>query len=89
LFDQDLVAINALGRGAPSCLQIFEEIKPVPQTSASQLVATLGISQPTVQSALKKLVEVGILQALGERKRDRVYVYRKYLDILEQGAEPL
>jgi len=31
---------------------------------------------------------IGILKELSSKKRDNVYIYRKYLDILEDGAEP-
>jgi hypothetical protein len=35
------------------------------------------------------MLELGILEEITAKKRDRVYVYRKYLDILDEGAEPL
>lgn len=34
------------------------------------------------------MVSVGVLEEITKMKRDKVYVYRKYLDILEKDAEP-
>ncbi len=42
---------------------------------------------PTARSALNYLKSIGILEEVNGKKRDRVYLYRKYLDILEYGAE--
>lgn len=33
------------------------------------------------------MVEFGFIEEMSGKKRDKVYVYRKYLDILEEGAE--
>jgi hypothetical protein len=35
------------------------------------------------------MVALGILEEMSGKKRDRVYAYRRYLDILEEGAQPL
>jgi hypothetical protein len=34
------------------------------------------------------MVELGILEEMSGKKRDKVYVYRTYLNILEEGAKP-
>jgi len=35
------------------------------------------------------LEQMGIVDEVTGRQRDRVYVYRRYLDILNEGAQPL
>ena len=49
----------------------------------------LGISQPTVTSAIDHLVKLGIAQEATGRKRKKLYVYDAYLKILNEGTEPI
>ncbi|MDR1595321.1 MAG: Fic family protein [Puniceicoccales bacterium] len=73
--------INAVGRGRFSCLAIFERAKRVPQVSSNAL-GDLKLSQPTVRIALKTLEVVGIFKEISGKKRNKTYVFKKYLDIL-------
>lgn len=88
LFNEDAKKINSLGRIRFTCEKIFELLKRLPQVNASHLCEALEISAPTARSALKNLTEIGILEEFSQKKRDKAYVYRKYLNILEDGAEP-
>ena len=47
----------------------------------------LGVSYPTAASGLKTLANIGIVQEITGRGRDRVFVYRDYLDLLNEGTE--
>lgn len=89
LFAQDIAKIEGLGRARFSCLQLFEYIKKLPQVSASFLMKEFAMTPPTIRSALNQLLKLGILEEVTGMKRDKVYVYRRYLAILEDGAEPL
>lgn len=89
LFDSDMQKIQTLGRVQPSCLQVFEYMKKLPQVSVPLLVKDLQLSAPTVRSAIKQLEELGIFKEISKKKRDKVYIYKKYLDLLEEGSEPL
>jgi len=35
------------------------------------------------------LVKLGVLHEISGKKRDKVYVYKKYLSLLKEGTEPL
>ncbi len=89
LFEADIAKIESLGRVKYSCLQTFEYMKKMPQLSVPRLAQELEISAPTARSALNTMVNLGVLEEVSGKKRDRVYVYRRYLSILENGAEPL
>jgi len=88
-FEQDLAKIQTLGRAKFSCLQIFEYLKKLPQISVSPLSQELGLSAPTVRSAINHLVALGVLKEISNKQRDKVYVYKQYLDLLSEGSEPL
>lgn len=89
LFDQDMEKISTLGRGRFSCQQILEYMKLLPQVTAPLIANQLKMSTPTARISLNHMISLGILQEITNKKRDKVYVYRKYLDILEEGAKPL
>lgn len=89
VFVKDLAKINTLGRSKNSCLQVFEYLKKLPQVSVPIIAQALKISQPTVRNAIHHLVELDILKEVSKKKRDKVYVYKQYLKLLEEGSEPL
>jgi len=89
LFAQDYAKIMALKRVRFSCEQIFEYLKRLPQVTISLLSTELNMSLPTVRSALNHMIDLDILQEISGQKRNKIYVYKRYLKILEDGAEPL
>jgi len=89
LFKNDLAKIDSLGRARFSCTQTLEYLKKLPQVSVTLLSQELNITAPTARSSLTHMVNLGILEEMSGKKRDKVYVYRKYLNILDDGAKPL
>ncbi|MBS1986926.1 Fic family protein [Candidatus Dependentiae bacterium] len=89
LFDTDLAKIETLGRVKFTCLTLFEFLKRLPQVSVASVAQELSISAPTARNALKALETLGILKEISGKQRDKVYVYKKYLDVLEEGSEPI
>lgn len=88
LFDQDIAKIATLGRARFSCEQVFEYLKKLPQVTVPFLAKELGMTAPTARNSLNHMVELNILEEISGKKRDKVYVYRHYLNILEYGAQP-
>ena len=43
----------------------------------------LSISKPTAGKAIEVLIKAGILGEVGERKRDRLFRYEGYLQVLD------
>jgi Fic family protein len=89
LFAEDFTKVNALGRARFACLHTLEYLKELPQVSVPLLSQELGMTAPTARSALQKLLQLGIVAEISGKQRDRVYVYQRYLNILEEGTEPL
>lgn len=88
LFNHDLQKIATLGKARFSCEQVLEYIKRLPQVTVPSLANALMITAPTARSALNHLTSLGVLKEVSGKLRHKVYVYRNYLDILEEGAEP-
>lgn len=73
----------------PATRRVFESFCEQPVASLPLLARRLDVTHPTVSKAARHLVDLGILIESTGRQRDKTYVYRKYLDILSEGTEPL
>lgn len=83
LFLEDFAQISSLGRVKFPCQNILEYMKLLPQVTVHKIVKELGMTAPTARHALELMVGMKILEEITGKKRDRIYVYRKYLDLLE------
>jgi Fic family protein len=88
IFTKDLEKISRLGRARFSCEHVLDYMKRLPQVTVPVLAKALKMAPPTARSALNHLTSLGVLQEVSGKKRDKIYVYRTYLNILEDGAEP-
>lgn len=88
LFEQDLQKIVNLGRARFSCEQTLEYMKRLPQVTVPLIAQELQMTAPTARTALNHMTSIDVLEEISGKKRDKVYVYRKYLSLLEDGAEP-
>ncbi len=89
LFRQDRERITAESDRAGSALRIHDLFQQNPFLSSNQLVRETGLSAPTVNAALADLERCGIVEEVTGRKRGRVFGYRRYLAILNEGTDPL
>lgn len=88
LFEKDVAKIEETGRARFVCMQVLEYMKLLPQVNVAMLAKELNITAPTARHALELMRKLDILTEISGKKRDKIYVYRKYLDILEEGAKP-
>lgn len=88
-FEEDSQKMEDLGRGAASARRVHHFLKKHPITSVPLAVKELGLTAPTVRSALEHLERMGIVRETTGKKRDRIYLYDPYVKILDEGTEPL
>jgi Fic family protein len=89
LVDSDRKKIEALGRSAASVLRVHQYAQTHPILSIATAAEEIGITFPTVAAAVHRLRELGIFREVTGKRRGRLYTYRGYLDILNEGTEPL
>ena len=85
----DRAAVQGVGRTAGSTLQVHHALLARPINTIARLSADTKLSVPTVTSALSALTELGLVREITGRKRGRVFSYAPYLEVLQQGTEPL
>ena len=88
LADQDRDLIGSLGRAAESALKIHKAMLERPLATSGWLVEKTGLTAATVNKALTNLERLSILEELTAQKRNRVFGYEKYIEIMNQGTEP-
>ena len=79
----------ALGRPAGSALQVHEALQKRPLLNIARAADVTGLSQPTVSASLQRMIDLGVVREVTGRRRDRLFAYGPYVDLLSEGTEPL
>lgn len=87
LCDRDRDRISTLGRAAASALQVHRLLLQQPLVSSNWLVERSGRSAATINKALASLEQLGLLREVTSGRRNRLFCYHEYVDILNRGAE--
>jgi Fic family protein len=87
MFRSDRARIEGAGRRAGSALRVHEALKVRPIQSMSTAREAAVLSFPAASSAMDLLVELGIARELTGKRRNRLFVYDQYLNVLSEGTE--
>ena len=58
-----------------------------PIATSQWLVEKVGLTPATANKALSHLVHLGIVREITTQKRNRVFSYAEYLEVLNRGTE--
>ncbi|WP_428537668.1 Fic family protein [Rhodopila sp.] len=89
LFGNDRARIEQLGRPAATAMRLHQFLQRRGLTTIPDASRQLGLSQPTVTSAIGHLRKLGIVRETTGRQRGKVFVYGGFLDLLSEGTDPL
>jgi Fic family protein len=87
LSNQDCDKISGLGRAAASTLLVHRALMEHPIATSGSLVKKTGITPATVNKALGHLEQLGIVKELTAQKRNRLFIYAGYIEIMSRGTE--
>jgi Fic family protein len=87
MFREHRTVIQTRGRRAGSALRVHEAIKARPILSMPEICRATGLSFPAASSAMSLLVDLGIARELTGKRRNRLFLYDRYLAILNEGTE--
>ena len=88
LFETDRHKIEALGRPAASALRVHQFLQHKPIMGIPEMAQKSELSIPTIAKSIRHLVELEIAQEITGKQRGRLFVYGRYLDILNKGTDP-
>jgi Fic family protein len=86
VFSADRELIQTQGRRAGSALRVCEALASRPILTLSGTTERTGLSFPGASDGMKLLGELGIVNELTGKKRNRVYAYTRYLAMLGEGT---
>jgi Fic family protein len=84
---RDRDAIDGLGRAAASALGVHRALLQHPIATSNWLVGATGLTPATVNKSLVRLEELGIVRELTARRRNRIFSYASYVEIMDRGTE--
>jgi len=85
LFDEDEEKLKDMGARRGSAYQVLLQMRETPYTSAKRLEQSTGLSINTVSSVLMELRDRGII-AEAQGLRRRLFLYRNYIELMDEGA---
>lgn len=89
LFQEDERHIQQSQRAASTALRAFRVFCERPLVTLNQVCERTGLSFPTATRAVQALEKLNIVREITGQRRNRVFAYQKYLDILSEGTEAL
>ena len=86
---RDQQRIQGLGRVSKSALLVHRVFMEHPVRRVDALHGETKMVVNTINKVLKKLIEQKIIREVTGKKKNRVYAYTQYIDILSEGTEPI
>ena len=87
LSNHDRDRISRLGRVAASMLKVHRALLEHPIATSGSLVEKTGFTPATVNKALGHLEQLGIVKELTAQRRNRLFSYAGYIEIMSRGTE--
>ncbi len=81
LKENDIRKISTMGRSSENALKIYEGLFDKPTTTIEDIMNRLEISNATAGRLAEKLIDLGILININNKSRNKVFVYKEYMDI--------
>ena len=89
LFDKDAQKIATLGKASSSALRLFHLMQKRPVMSLAVAAKQLKVSFPTAASGMTNLERLKIVRETTGLERGKLFVYDRYLKLLQEGTEPI
>ncbi len=89
LFQENHARLAAERHTSGSSIKIHEHLKQRPITSIGDASDRTGLAFQTALTTLERLASLGIVEEITGRQRSRLYVYSDYVNLLNEGTEPL
>ena len=89
LFEADRKRLETHKRSSSSLLRMHELLRQRPIWTAPKLALAMDLSGPGVRKLISTMIEEDLLREISGKERYQVYCYQRYLDILNEGTEPL
>ncbi|HEX9986015.1 MAG TPA: Fic family protein [Thermoanaerobaculia bacterium] len=87
LLREDRAKVEQQGRRASSAVRVHDAFKARPISSLSAITEATGLSFPATAAAVDLLISLNVVRELTGQKRNRIFVYDRYLKTLSQDRD--
>lgn len=87
LLNRDRQALLALKGSTVPAIRLFDKLPSRPFVTVPRAMTLLATTKPTATKAIAALEKAHILREITGKRRDRVYAYHAYLEILSKGTD--
>lgn len=86
LLNQDRIKVTKHSTKSKNTGVAFDRVCEKPIFNVTALAKDLNVTYPTAMQQVDALIKLGILVEVGNKERDRLFTYEKYLEILRRGT---
>lgn len=87
VFQEDEGKVQAQGRAASTALRVLGALRERPLTSLNEVSSRTNLSFPASSKGMDLLVNIGVAREITGQRRNRLFVYDRYIAILNEGTE--
>jgi Fic family protein len=89
IFREDSQRIQEQAKSAATSLRIHSYLQAKPVASIGSIAAGVSKTVTTVGAVLENLQQLGIVKESTGRRRNRIFIYQRCLDLIGEGTEPI
>ena len=89
LFREDRERVQRLGKASGTAMQVHGYLQANPDSAIRNISSGISKTLPAVAQALTNLQQLGIVSEATGRRRNRIFVYQRCLDLIGAGTEPI
>jgi Fic family protein len=78
---------SALGRRTPNAHALLDRLYELPLVSTKRVEEVVAVSQPTAGALVRDLMRLGILREITGRRRDRLFLYDRYMALFPNAED--
>ena len=87
LFEEDEEKIKNLNKDTAGVLKTYHSLKKYPISNTRKIVKSSQSSLQTVLRSLRILEEIGLVKELTGKHNNKIFIYKNYINIINQGTE--
>jgi Fic family protein len=87
MFDKDDERVADIGRARESAGAVLAEFKQKPLLTIAEITKRTGFAKTTAISAVNRLIDLGIIKNISEKKWGQIYSYAGYTKLLSPNEE--
>ena len=70
-----------------SAVRLFDHLPRHPMITLPGVIELLDTTKPTASKAIESLIKAGVLHEITGKRRDRIYAYRAYLQVIAEDTD--